>query len=79
MRRHLTFLLWLLGYLISSLTAVGQSTLSANSGINSADTWIALDMTVQTQNGSVTSSDSFYDPVAQTTSNTLSVQPLSPW
>lgn len=43
------FLLYCLLASVVSLKSVGQTGLSQNSGINSADTWVTLDLTVQIQ------------------------------
>ncbi len=57
-----------------SATAVGQCVLSANSGINSADTCVTVDLTVT---GSTTMNlpQAFYNPATQTTSNVLTIAP----
>ena len=52
--------------------ADAQSGLSQNSGINSADTWVAATVNIS-GNGSVTLASPVYNPQAQTTSSTLPV------
>jgi hypothetical protein len=58
-----------------SATAFGQTTLSRSSGINSADTWVTLDLTTQTQNAMMTFADAVYNPATGTSSNAISVAP----
>ena len=53
-------------------TAGAQSTLSTNSGINSVDTWITVDITVQT-NDTITLPSAVYNPITQTTSNIVPI------
>lgn len=57
-------------FLCASIPVHSQSSLSQNSGINSSDTWVAFDMTIQRQT-SITTSQQYYNPVTQTTSNTF--------
>ena len=45
----------LLGLTAASLPLRSQSTLSANSGINASDSWVAFDLTIQTQSTTLTS------------------------
>ena len=56
-----------------AIPAVAQSALSQNSGINSADPWVTLDLTTQTQNATMTLPSAIYNPVTKTTSNVVSV------
>lgn len=72
-RCTLPLLLTTFVYLLSA-RAVCQSALSANSGINSSDTWVAVDVTV-TSNTSITLPNPAYNPVTQTSSSTLTVGP----
>jgi pimeloyl-ACP methyl ester carboxylesterase len=55
-----------------SSSAAAQTSLSQNSGINSADTWVAATISVA-GNGSVTLASPFYNPETQVTSATLPV------
>ncbi len=57
-----------------SAGAVCQSALSANSGINSADTYVVADLTI-TNNTNITLPGPVYNPVTGTSSSTLSVGP----
>ncbi len=52
----------------------GSCQLSQNSGINSGDTWVAVDLTV-TGNTQITLPASYYNPSTQTTSSTLNNSP----
>jgi hypothetical protein len=65
-------LLGLVAELPTSL--VGQSTLSANSGINSSDTWVTLDLTIS-DTANVTFSQALYNPQTQSYTTTLPVAP----
>jgi pimeloyl-ACP methyl ester carboxylesterase len=56
--------------------AVCQSALSANSGINSADTYVVVDLTV-TSSTTINLPDAFYNPANGTTSNVLTVTPAT--
>lgn len=62
---------------IFSVAAAGQCMLSANSGINSADTCVAMDLTV-TGSATVNLPNPFYNPATQTTSSVLTVAPSAP-
>ena|SRR5690348_16252648 len=53
-------------------SAFGQ--LSQNSGINSSDTWVTMDLTV-TVSGSTTLPEAFYDPSTQATTDQLIISP----
>jgi pimeloyl-ACP methyl ester carboxylesterase len=72
MQRRFGFLSWFLVLISAPMTALGQSTLSANSGINSADTWFAGTLTMS-ENGTVNLSSPQYNPQTQTTSSTWAV------
>lgn len=56
--------------------AVGQSALSTNSGIDSADTWVTVDLTISSS-GSATFSSPIYLASTGTSSSTLTVNPLA--
>jgi pimeloyl-ACP methyl ester carboxylesterase len=71
-RFFLLIVLVIAGALVLPLLCYAQ--LSQNSGINSADTWVAIDLTV-TASGAVTLPNSFYNPATGTTSNLLSFAP----
>jgi hypothetical protein len=58
-----------------AIPAVAQSALSRNSGINSADTWVTLDLTTQNTNVTMTLPNPVYNPATGTTSNVISVTP----
>src|ERR1035437_6357197 len=58
-----------------SCSAVAQSALSQNSGVNSADTCVTLDLTTQTQNATMTLPSPVYNPATGTTSNVISPTP----
>jgi hypothetical protein len=70
MSKHLPLLVALTVFLFAPINTRGQSTLSQNSGVNSTDTWAVFDMTIQNQI-SVNTSQPYYNPVTQTTSNTF--------
>src|SRR5258708_11596036 len=57
-----------------SATAVSQCVLSANSGINSADTCVTVDLTV-TGSTRMKLPQAFYNPATQATSNVLTIAP----
>ena len=48
--------------------------LSQNSGISSADTWVAVDLTITTS-GTITLPQAVYNPATQTSSNVLNLAP----
>jgi len=52
--------------------AACQSTLSQNSGINSSDTWVVFDMTLQTQ-ATINTQNAYYNAQTQTTSNQMTI------
>ena len=54
--------------------AFSQCSLSVNSGINSADTCVVMDLTI-TSNTTANLPQPFYNPVTQTTSNVLNIAP----
>lgn len=58
-----------------SSSAVAQTSLSQNSGINSADTWVTLDLTTQVQNVTMTLARPIYNPATGTTTSILSPTP----
>jgi len=58
-----------------SSSAVAQSSLSQNSGISSADTWVTLDLTTQTKNVTMTLASPIYNPATGTTTSILSPTP----
>jgi len=60
-----------------STPAISQTSLSQNSGINTADTWVTLDLTTQTQNATMTLADAVYNPATGTTSNVISTTPAA--
>jgi len=64
-------------FCLLSAPGIAQTTLSQNSGINSADTWVVMDVTAQTKNVSITTSSPVYNPTTKTTSSTLSVAPVA--
>ena len=64
-------------FCLVSAPGIAQTTLSQNSGINSADTWVVMDVTAQTKNVSITTSSPVYNPTTKTTSSTLSVAPVA--
>ncbi len=57
-----------------SAAAVGQAGLAANSGINSADTYVAMDVTLTT-GGTVNLPTALYNPTTKTTSSAFSFAP----
>lgn len=67
-------LLWTTLVCLLSAGAVCQSGLSANSGINGADTYVAVDLTITTT-ATVDLPNSFYNPTTRATSNALTVAP----
>jgi pimeloyl-ACP methyl ester carboxylesterase len=71
MHVRLTSVLCLLAF-VAPLKSNGQTGLSQNSGINSADTWVTANITIQ-GSGSVTLPSSFYNPETGITSSTLPV------
>ncbi len=75
MFRRISLALSVLAVCFSSAAALAQSALSQDSGINSADTWVTLDLTSQTQNASMTLPSAVYNPFTKTTSNVTSVTP----
>ena len=68
MARFLSKLPCLAVVTLTTLTAFGQTSLSPNSGINSADTWVAATLTMS-ENGTVNLSSPVYNPQTQTTSS----------
>jgi len=70
MSKHLPLLATLAVFLFAPINTRGQSTLSQNSGVSSTDTWAVFDMTIQSQI-SINTSQPYYNPVTQTTSNTF--------
>jgi len=60
-------------FCLVSAPGIAQTTLSQNSGINSADTWVVMDVTAQTQNITITAPTPMYNPATQTTSSTVAV------
>lgn len=59
---------------ILAVPTFGQTGLSQNSDINSADTWVVVDLTVTT-NGTINLPNSFYNPATGTTSSVLNLAP----
>ncbi len=57
-----------------STTTLGQSGLSNNSGINSSDTWVTLDITVS-DSANVNFSQAIYNPQTQSSTATMPVAP----
>ncbi len=72
MSRRITLSPSVLATCCLSVPATAQSALSQNSGINSADTWITADITVQT-NDTITLPSAVYNPTTQTTSNIIPI------
>jgi pimeloyl-ACP methyl ester carboxylesterase len=72
MHSRFGFLSWFLVLTSTPMTVLGQATLSANSGINSADTWFAGTLTM-TENGTVNLSSPQYNPQTQTMSSSWAV------
>lgn len=61
--------------LCASLFAAGsRAQLSQNSGINSSDTWVTMDLTVTTS-GTTTLPQAVYNPATGTSSSTLNIAP----
>lgn len=56
------------------VAAVCQSALSANSGINSADTYVVVDLTI-TSSTTLNLPDAFYNPTTGQTSSVLTAAP----
>jgi len=67
---------WIMLICLLSGTAFSQAALSANSGINSADTYVVVDLTVSSST-TLTLPNSFYNPATGTTTNVLSVNPAT--
>jgi pimeloyl-ACP methyl ester carboxylesterase len=61
----------------SSAPAIAQTALSQNSGINSADTWVTLDLSAQTQNATMTFAIPVHNPITGAISSVVSVSPPS--
>lgn len=74
LRRNALFLL-VLAFGLFPHSSITQNALSQNSGINSADTWATFDLTLQSQNVSMTLPRAAYNPATGTTSNIASVTP----
>src|ERR1700688_3777069 len=76
MSRSKPLLQWLTLVCLLSAPAVCQSALSVNSGINGADTYVVVDLTV-TSSTTLNLPNTFYNPATGTTSNVLVVTPAT--
>src|SRR5579863_3321395 len=74
MSRRTLIPLWAALASLLSATAVCQSALSANSGINSTDTYVVVDLTI-TASTNINLSQPIYSLVTKTSSSTLTVGP----
>ncbi len=72
---RVTFATIFLGFAIGvGLPIPACAQLSQNSGISSADTWVAVDLTITTS-GTITLPQAVYNPATQTSSNVLNLAP----